>query len=410
MFNNFKGIEMHHSVAALKHKNFLIYWLSMCVSLIGTWMQNIAQPWLAYKLTNSAFLLGLVGAMQFIPMLLFSLFAGVIVDKFNRKKIILATQSSSAIITLILGFLVLSGYVQLWHILVAATLLGFTNTLDMPARQAFVTELVKKEVLMNAVALNSFIFNLGRLIGPALAGLAMGYLGIAFCFFANAISFLAVVIALFFIKPIITEEISQKTQNIFKEILEGLKYTYQNKIIFRTLLSIAVVATFAMNFNVMVPVFTKDIFQKGEASFGLLMSFSGLGSMLGAIGIAIFSRKGPQKFVLSVFPMAIGVMLLITGYANGFIILGITLALTGLLFVSYSSTANSIIQLKTDSACRGRVMSIYTLVFSGFTPFGNLYAGLITEYFGPRFGFFACGGIIVILCVLIYLFKNIKNL
>jgi len=185
---------------ALKHKSFRYYWIGMCVSLIGTWMQNIAQPWLAYTLTNSPFLLSLIGIVQFTPMLIFSLFAGVIIDKFSKKKILIFTQSASLMVTLILAILVWSGKIQYWHILVMSIILGIVNTIDMPSRQSIIIELVGREDLMNAIALNSMVFNVARIIGPALAGLVMGYAGIAVCFFANAISFAAVLISLFFIK------------------------------------------------------------------------------------------------------------------------------------------------------------------------------------------------------------------
>ena len=174
----------------------------MCISLIGTWMQNVAQPWLAYTLTKSAFLLGLVGALQFLPVLLFSLFAGVLVDKFSKKKILFFTQSASLVVTLILAILDFSGRIQYWHILVLAAALGLVNTLDMPARQSFVIQLVGKEDLMNAIALNSTMFNFARVVGPAIAGLVMGYYGVGMCFLANSISFAAVVISLFFIHPL----------------------------------------------------------------------------------------------------------------------------------------------------------------------------------------------------------------
>jgi len=174
----------------------------MCISTTGTWMQNIAQPWLAFQLTNSPFLLSVIGAFQFTPVLLFSLFAGVLIDKLPKKNILIFTQSASLVITLILAILVLTGKIQYWHILVTATALGFVNTLDMPSRQTFVIELVGKEDRMNAIALNSTVFNLSRIVGPAIAGIVMGYFGAAACFFANSFSFGAVVISLFFIKPL----------------------------------------------------------------------------------------------------------------------------------------------------------------------------------------------------------------
>ena len=389
---------------ALRHKNFRYYWMGMCISLIGTWMQNIAQPWLAYTLTGSPFLLGLVGALQFTPMLLFSLFAGVMVDRFPKKKILFFTQSASLAITLTLAILVQSGHVQYWHILVCATALGFINTLDMPTRQSFVIELVDREDLMNGIALNSAMFNMARVIGPAVAGIVMGYFGIAFCFFANSISFAAVVFSLFFIKPRAIPVKRRDSGKIIFDIKEGLRYIYQHKILLTAVFGLAIIGTFAMNNNVLVPVFAKLILNQKETGFGFLLSFSGVGAFFGAMLVAITSKSGPARFVRQVVPLIIGIFLILNGYANTYLATGLCLAVTGFFFNMYSSTINSVMQLNTTNEFRGRVMSVYTLVFSGSTPLGNLYAGLAAEHFGPRFGFVACGLITILLLAPLYVF------
>jgi MFS family permease len=198
--------SLNNPFIALKHNNFKYYLIGMMVSQIGSWMQNIAQPWLAYSLTKSPFLLSLVSALQFTPVLIFSLLAGVVVDRFPKKKLIIITQTASLIITGALAILVYSGNIQYWHLLVTSKLLGFVNTLDMPVRQSFLIELVGKEDLMNGIALNSAMFNLARTIGPAIAGLVMKYFGIATCFLVNSISFAAVLVSLFFIKPILIQK------------------------------------------------------------------------------------------------------------------------------------------------------------------------------------------------------------
>ena len=196
-----KGQKLNNPFASLQFKNFRYYWIGMCVSLIGTWMQNIAQPWLAYSLTKSPLLLSLVGTLQFTPVLLFSLFAGVVLDRFSKKKILLVTQFSFLVITMILTILVMTGQIRYWHILVLSTMMGFVNTLDMPARQAFVVHLIEKDYMMNAIALNSMAMNIARVIGPTIAGLVMGYVGIGACFLINSISYGAVLIGLLFVKP-----------------------------------------------------------------------------------------------------------------------------------------------------------------------------------------------------------------
>ncbi|ADL50897.1 MFS transporter [Clostridium cellulovorans] len=400
--------KFNNPFISLKHKDFRYYWIGMCVSLIGTWTQNIAQPWLAYTLTNSPFLLSLIGTLQFTPVLLFSLFAGVIIDKFPKKQILIVTQLSSLVITLVLAILVFTGEVQYWHILIAATVLGLVNTLDMPTRQSFIIELVGKEDLMNAIALNSMVFNLARIIGPALAGIIMGYAGIAICFFINAISFGAVLISLFFIKPMETK-IKPTDKKIIGEIKEGLKYIYKKKILLYTLFVTAVIGTFAPNFNVLVPVFAREILNQNETGFGILMSFMGFGSFLGAMFIATVSKGGPKRFIIYVVPLIVGTFLVITGYTNNFFITGIALAVTGFFFITYNSSSNSTLQLNSSDEYRGRVMSVYTLVFAGSTPIGNLYAGLFAEHFNARIGFAACGGIIILLMIPIFIHMKIRR-
>jgi len=402
-------MSISNTFSALKHKNFLYYFIGMCISTTGTWMQNIAQPWLAYKLTNSALLLSLVGAMQFLPMLLFSLFAGVLVDRFPKKKLLIITQTASLIVTGALALLVYSGEIQYWHLLVTSALLGIVNTLDMPVRQSFLIELVGKEDLMNGIALNSAVFNLARTVGPAIAGLVMKYFGIASCFLVNSVSFAAVLISLFFIKTIKIETPVIRETNVFKNIGEGLKYVYGKKILFVTILITAVVATFTMNFNVLVPVFSVQVLHQSETGYGLLMSCMGIGSFVGAMLIASISKAGPKKFILFVVPVIAALALTLTGFTSVYALTGIALGVTGFFFIIFASNANSSLQMNTDKEHLGRVMSVYTLVFAGSTPLGNLYAGAITEEFGARVGVIACGAIIIVLMIPIYFYLQKIN-
>ncbi|SEP46247.1 MFS transporter [Propionispora vibrioides] len=388
---------------ALKHKNFRYYWIGMCVSLIGTWMQNIAQPWLAYTLTNSPFLLSLIGILQFTPMLLLALFAGVIVDKASKKKILIFTQSASLVITLILAILVWTGKIQYWHILLMATAMGIVNTIDMPSRQALVIELVGKEDLMNGIALNSMAFNLARIIGPAVAGLVMGYVGLAACFFINSISFAAVLASLYLIKLKPAEIKPQNNSDVWEEIKDGLTYIYHKDSLLYTIIILTIVGTFAPNFNVLVPVFAKEVLHQNEAGFGILMSFLGAGSFLGAMFIATLSKSGPKKFIIYGVPFIIAMALIVTGYIDVYLLTGLSLAVTGFFFIMFTSSANSTLQLNSSNEYRGRVMSVYTLVFAGTTPFGNFYAGLFAEHFNARVGFAACGMIIIVLMLLLYM-------
>ena len=371
-------------------------------------MQNIAQPWLAYSITKSPFLLSLVSMLQFAPVLLFSLFAGVLIDKFSKKKILLLTQSASIVITLSLAILVWTGNVQYWHILVLATILGVVNTLDMPARQSFVIELVGKEDLMNAIALNSSLFNIARVVGPAIAGIVMGSVGLAACFFANAISFTAVVISLIFIKPLDIHKVTNKGGKILTDITDGLKYIRHNEILFDTVLYMAVMGIFVMNFNVLVPVFAKEVLHQEETGFGFLMSFLGLGSFIGAMFVAAISNSNSEKaikFILNIVPFITSAFLIITGLTRNYLLAGVCLALTGIGFVAFTSTANSTMQINAKNEYRGRVMSVYALLFAGSTPIGNLYAGLIDEHFGGSAGFIACGAVSILLLIPVYIYK-----
>lgn len=369
----------------------------MCVSLIGTWMQNTAQPWLAYSLTNSPLLLSLVGVCQFLPMLLFSLFAGVIIDRFPKKKILLVTQSSALAVALCLALLIWSGRVQYWHLLVAALIEGCVNTLDMPTRQSFVIELVGRDDLMNAIALNSAVFNIARVLGPGIAGVVMARYGTAVCFYINAFSFAAVVTALLFLKPVPVAAAVRRGESILRNIGEGLRYIAGKPTLYRTLLTVLVTATFAMNYNVLMPVFSKNVLDQGEAGYGFLMSFMGVGSLFGAISVAAGSRNGPKGKILRWFPVCIGFCLLAVGATRIYGLTALAMAVAGFFFVSFSATANSTIQYETDNEHRGRVMSVYNMAFSGTTPIGNLFVGVISDRAGAPAALYASGAAVLLL-------------
>lgn len=393
------GSKVNNPFVSLKYPNFRYFWFGMCVSTIGTWMQNIAQPWLAYSLTNSPLLLSLVGTLQFLPVMLFSLFAGVYVDRFSKKKVLIVTQSALLMITMILTILVLSHRIEYWHILVLATAMGIVNTFDMPARQSIVIQLIEKESLMNAIALNSIAFNMARIIGPTIAGILMGYVGVGFCFLFNSISFGAVLISLFFIKPneATARNDDKKEGSVLTEIKEGLGYIKANPLILRSLILIGIVGTFALNNNVLVPVFIKEILNLPETYFGLTISIMGIGSLLGSLTTASLSKNGPSQAVLSYFPLVIGLALISASFVNHYLLLGIILSISGFFFIIFSSTINTSIQLNLDNQYRGRVMSVYALVFAGTTPIGSLFAGSIDDWLGGRAGFLACGGMVLLL-------------
>ncbi|MGB9781013.1 MFS transporter [Caldanaerobacter sp.] len=381
---------------ALEHRNFRLFWLGQMVSLIGTWMQNIGQGWLVLKLTNSSFLLGLISAVQFLPMMLFSLFAGVIVDRFPKRKLILFTQSSFAVTSFILATLTALKLINYWQIMILALINGFLNTIDVPARQSFIIDLVGKKDLMNAIALNSAVFNAARIVGPAIAGILIGKLGYAVCFYLNSASFIAVILGLLFIT---VEGITPKLTNVKTKIIEDLKdgiiYIKNTPIILHTILMIAILSTFSMNFNVLVPVFTKNVLHREATGYGLLMSAMGIGALLGALTLASISERGVKPVYLFGGGIGLGIFQILIGIQSSYALTALFLALSGWFMITFSSSANTTIQINSLDEFRGRVMSVYSLVFGGVTPIGSLYAGSLAQRFGSHITFIVSGAIAI---------------
>ena len=410
MSTNPQRVGLNNPFLSLKHENYRYYFFGMCISTIGTWMQNTAQPWLAYSLTKSALLLSVVSALQFLPALLFSLFAGVLIDRLPKKRMLMITQSLSLVITFALWLLVHSGGIQYWHLLVTSSLLGLVNTLDMPLRQSFVVEMVGHDDLMNAIALNSLTFNVARMIGPSIAGIIMGAFGVSSCFLINSLSFLAVLISLFFIHPIACETVQEKDeQGVFACIGEGLKYIFHNETLFTTMLFMTVVSIFALNYGVTIPVFATQVLGLAETGYGFLMSALGAGALTGALFVAALSKSGPRRFILFFLPALTGLILILIGNTNSFLTTGISLAVGGFLFVTYLSTANSNLQIHTVDRYRGRVMSVYSLIVAGSSPIGNLFVGAMDNWFGARMGFIASGIAVMVFIVPIFVYMFIRR-
>ncbi|OLN31579.1 MFS transporter [Desulfosporosinus metallidurans] len=400
---------VRHSFPALIHVNFRIYWLGQCVSLIGTWMQNIGQTWLVFSLTGSPLLLGLLGAVQFLPITIFSLFAGVVIDKYPKKKILIITQFLSMILAFSLSALVFTHTVKYGYVLILALILGFTNTIDMPTRQAFTIEMAGKEDLMNAIALNSATFNLARIIGPAIGAIVMASLGAGWCFFLNGLSFLAVLMSLFKIK--VNPYVRRKVSNtLLKEIKDGLKYIASEPSLLQTILMVLIIGVFVFNFNVLIPVFSKNVLHQGEKVYGLLMSALGLGSLLGALMVSVNSKSGPKVKVLVGSGVMVSIMLILVSITTVYYYTAILLVITGIFNIWFSTTANSTLQITAKDEYRGRVMSVYSLVFAGATPIGNLFAGLTTDKYGASTSFFLSGVLtIVLIAFLKLLFMDKAN-
>lgn len=400
---------MQNNAGALTHKNFRYFWCGQAISLIGTWMQRTAQLWLVYSITNSAFLIGLLGVFQFAPMLLFSLFAGVIVDRYPKKKILLATQTVLMIQAFIMTILVWTGTVKYWHILVLALIMGIANTFDMPARQSYFISLVGKQHLMNAIALNSIVFNIARIIGPAISGLMMKYTGMTFCFLLNAVSFIAVIWGIHKIDIDGNPPNIVRQKNVFEDIKSGLSYSVKNTLVLMTMLFMGIICTFAMNNDVIIPVLAKTVLHKGETGYSVLLSCMGAGSLIGAYTIAKSSKVGPKIKNLVISSVCIAVLLMLTGlitnyYIDMFVIIGI-----GFFNLRFLNTANSLMQLNSSDEYRGRVMSLYSLLNAGTTPIGNFFAGTVTQDFGALKGYFSCGAVSGILIVILIFYSKIMS-
>jgi MFS family permease len=361
-------------------------------------MQVTAQQWLVYDMTKSALLLGLLGVAQFGPVLLFSLFAGVLVDRYPKKRILFLTQETLMLQAFVFYFLVVTGHARYWHVLVLATIMGLANTLDMPARQAFIIELVGKHDLMSGIALNAAIVNLAKILGPALAGLVITYFGLASCFLLNGFSFVAVLIGLFFIRTNVLP-IKLKSQTILGDIIEGIRYIAANKKLWGPILAMLAVGTFAINSNVIIPVFASEALNQQVKGYSYLLSALGVGSFIAALIVSSrsYSRLNNKTMFGNAIVLCIFYMMLVL--VHNFHIALIVFCIIGFFTVGFFTTVNTTIQINSDDQHRGRAISVYALVFTGSAPIGNLFAGSITEKLGTNAGFMVCGAIALLLLV-----------
>jgi MFS family permease len=392
---------------SLRHRNYRLFFSGQLVSLIGTWMQNVGQAWLVLEMTHSSFKLGVVSALQFAPMLFLSFFAGPLVDYFSKRKIIIVTQTILMLLAFTLAILDFTGVVQYWHVVILATLLGIVNTIDMPARQSFIIEMVGKEDLMNAIAMNSSIFNAARAVGPAIAGLLIGAAGTVLCFFVNGLSFLAVLWSLLLMKFESAPASEPRTYHVVEDIKEAMRYIKATPVVMVTILLVAVVSIFATNFTVLVPIFSRQELHRDAAAFGLLLSSFGIGALIGAVSLAVLSRHGPKPAILLGGGMGLSLALIMIGLQKTYGITALLLALSGWCMVTFFGMANTTVQLNTEDRLRGRVMSVYTFTFGGLTPFGSLFAGTAAHWIKAPLTF-ALGGLICGIVFLIVILKRQK--
>jgi len=382
------------TLRALRHRNFQLFFAGQLISLIGTWMQNVAQSWLVYRLTGSSTLLGAVGFSGQIPVFLFSPIGGLIADRYHRHRIVIATQISAMILASILAALTLTGRVQVWHIFVLSALLGVVNAFDIPARQSFLFEMVGREDLINAIALNSSMFNGARIIGPAVAGILVAAIGEGWCFFANAVSYIAVIIGLLLMTITPPARPRQKGSAV-RHIAEGFRFATHTGPIRALLLLLGLVSVTGMPYAVLMPVFADHIFHSGPRGLGILMGFSGIGALLGALTLA--ARQGLQGLGrwVAVSCGVFGACLIAFAFSRSFWIAAAALIPVGFAMMTQMGASNTLIQTMTPDHLRGRVMSVYSMMFMGMAPVGALLAGVVAERFGAPFTV-AAGGVIAI--------------
>ncbi len=380
---------------ALRHRNFRLFWFGQLISLIGTWMQTIGQAWLVLELTHSAWLLGVVGALQFLPVMLLALFGGVLADRLPKRTVLLFTQTSAMLQAFVLWILVATGQLHLWHILVLASLLGLTNSVDMPARQAFVVEMVGREDLPNAIALNSSLFNMARIVGPGIGGLIIAWLGVGPLFLLNAISFIPVIIGIALIdmkhlhalvKPSGLVKDAPRKSTI-QSLREGLVYVARMPAVLLVIAVVGIVSLFGINFNVVLPLFATDVLHVGPEGFGFISSAFGLGSLISALWLA-WSNHKPSIHYLLISGFAFCILEGIFAISHLYALSLILIAAVGFAQIAFAATANTTLQTVAPDHLRGRVMSVYMLVFAGSIPFGNLFTGGMAHLFGAPIALF----------------------
>ena len=379
--NKLKNI-LNTTLISLRNRNYRLFFFGQTASLVGTWMQVVAMSWLVYHLTNSALLLGLVGFFSQIPAFFIAPFAGVFIDRWNKHRILVITQILSMLQALALAVLTLTGAINIWHIVALSLSLGFINAFDMPARQAFVVEMVEKRCDMaNAIALNSAIVNVSRLIGPAVAGILVALVGEGYCFLINAISFMAVIVALLAMK-IKKFQPASSGKNVLHEVKEGFRYAFGSTPIRWLLILLGIISIAGMPYAVLMPIFAKDILKGSSYTLGFLMASSGVGALIGGIYLAARKTVLGLGKILAAAAAIFGAGLIFFGISKTLWLSLAMMVFTGFGMLINIAAVNTILQTITEDDKRGRVMSFYTMAFIGLTPIGNLLAGILAESIG----------------------------
>ncbi|CAB4342031.1 MAG: MFS transporter [Actinobacteria bacterium] len=385
---------------SFRHRNYRILFPANTISNIGSWAQRVAQDWLVLELTHSGTYLGIVTAIQFTPVLFFSLHGGALADRFDKRKLLMGTNALGAFSALMLGALVMSHHIVLWHVFVLAAVLGISTALDAPVRQAFAAEIVGHDDLPNAVSLNSANFNAGRLVGPALSGLLIAAFGTGPSFIVNGISYLFAIGALMAMNE--KEFFQQDRPKSMTNVREGMRYALARPDIYVVMLIVFFMGTFGLNFQIFNALMATKEFSKGPASYGLLGTFIAIGSFSGAIASARLERFRKTRFVI-LGSGAFSITIMILSFMPTYTAYAIFLPFCGVAALTTMITANSIVQVNSDQAIRGRVMGIYLLIFMGGTPVGSPLIGIMAEVIGIRLTIASCGTISLIATAFIWL-------
>jgi MFS family permease len=377
-----KEISWKRTFTALKYPNYRLWFWGQMISLFGTWMQTTAQGFLVFQLTNSPIFLGYVGFAAGIPALIFTLYGGVIADRFPRRSVLIVTQFVMMALALVQAFLTFTGLIMPWHLIVMAFLLGITNAFDSPARQAFVLEMVDRKDLLNAIALNATMFNSASALGPAIAGVTYALFGPGWCFMINGISFLGVIAALRmmklpkFVKP-------EATKSVLAELKEGIIYvTKKEKLILVLTVTVSVTGMFGISFATLFPAWAVKILHGDAATNGLIQSARGVGAFFGALTVASLSHLKIKGKMFTIGTFMFPLLILIFSFVRFLPLTMIILFFVGAFSLMILNVANGLVQTLVSDSLRGRVMAIYSITFFGFMPLGSLFIGFIAEHFG----------------------------
>jgi MFS family permease len=370
---------------AFRHRNYRLFFGGQAISLVGTWMQQVAQGWLVLQLTHDPIWLGLVSVAQFGPVILFGLFGGVIADQLPKRKTLMATQTVAMLLAFALFALTASGVVQVWHVMVLGALLGVSNAVDMPARQAFAVEMVGRDDVANAVGLNAALFNASRILGPAAAGLLIGAFDISIAFLINGLSFIAVIVSYMAMRDSELRSVPQPPRPktfgaVIENLAEGARYVRGTPLVLLAVSIVGLAATFGMNFQVLVPPLADNVLHVGASGYGFLMAASGLGSTCAALWVAFQRRPGPRPIALGAIALGVGTVVL--ALSTSFALSLAAMVIAGAGGIAMAVSANTTIQLTVPDQLRGRVMSVYTTTFAGSVPAGGLLMGWIASTWG----------------------------